>query len=138
MPRNIVEIEVKVRYPECDPAGVAHHSVFPVWMELARTELLRQAGLPYVELTRRGILFVVARMTIRFRRPVFYDDTLRVRTWAGEAARARVEYEHEIYRGDQLMATGQVTLVCVDRDNRPQPIPDDIQLLGGEATTAGE
>ena len=112
-PTSIGEIELRVRYPECDPAGVAHHSVFVVWMEMARTELLRQQGVPYAQLESEGVLFVVARVSLRFRKPVLYDQVIGVRTWVTSSARAKVEHEYEVRRGDEIVATGSTTLVCV-------------------------
>ncbi len=86
------EIIVRVRYPECDPAGVAHHSVFAVWMEMARTELLRKQSTVYADLTAQGVLFVVARMSARFRKPVYYDQVLLVRTWITASAHTKVDH----------------------------------------------
>lgn len=119
-----IEIELRVRYPECDPAGVAHHSVFPVYLELARCEHLRKRGIPYAKLEAEGIIFVVARMSFRFRRPIFYDNLITVHAWVTEAARAKVDYAYEIKRDGALMTTAETTLVCVDREGRPQAIPD--------------
>lgn len=124
--RSAIEIEVRVRYPECDPAGVAHHGVYPIWLELARTELLRHNGMPYAALEADGVKFVVARMCIRYRRPVRYDDLLRVRTWIATSARAKVDHEYEIHCGPHLVATAQTTLVCVDGNGRPRPIPEGV------------
>ena len=42
-------IDVRVRYAECDPMGVVHHTVYPVWFEMGRTELLRETGASYRE-----------------------------------------------------------------------------------------
>src|SRR5262245_38934795 len=47
-------IEIRVRYPECDPMGVAHHAAYPVWLEIGRTELLRQGGVSYQQLEAEG------------------------------------------------------------------------------------
>lgn len=35
-----LETEIRVRYNECDPMGVVHHAIYPVWFEMGRTELL--------------------------------------------------------------------------------------------------
>ena len=43
-------LNLRVRYAETDQMGVAHHSSYFVWMEAARTELLRESGLSYREL----------------------------------------------------------------------------------------
>ena len=41
------EIEVRVRYNECDPMGFLHHAAFFVYFEMGRTELLRASeGIP--------------------------------------------------------------------------------------------
>lgn len=132
------DIEVRVRYTDCDPMGVAHHSVYPVWLEIARTELLRQVGLPYRQLETRGVLFVVARLSVRYRRPARYDDLLRVCVWQTPAAngqsRVKVEHEYEVHHGPTLLATAATTLVCVDRQGRPQTIPPSV--FGPEVSAA--
>ena len=127
--RDSIEIEIRVRYPECDPAGVAYHGAFPTWLELARTELLRRNGTPYAALEADGVKFVVARLCIRYRRPVRYDELIRVRTWIATSARAKVDHEYEIHAGPNLVATAQTTLVCVDAANRPRPIPDGVMSV---------
>jgi acyl-CoA thioester hydrolase len=43
-------IQVVPRYVETDQAGVIHHSVYAVWLEMGRTELLRANGLAYRDL----------------------------------------------------------------------------------------
>ena len=40
-------ITIVPRYSETDQSGVVHHTVYPVWFEMGRTELLRANGLAY-------------------------------------------------------------------------------------------
>lgn len=120
------DVELRVRYTDCDPMGVAHHSVYPVWLEIARGELLRQYGTTYSELEQQGVLFVVARLSIRYRSPARYDDLIHVNICEPERAKGRlvkIDHAYEILRGQALLATAETTLVCVDRQGRPQPIP---------------
>lgn len=124
-----IDIPVRVRYCECDPMNVAHHSVYPVWMEMARTDMLRRAGITYRELESRGIFFVVARMAIKYRRPARYDDDLSVRATLLPSAGVKVEHTYEILRGSDLVATAETTLVCVDREGKVQPVPEWV-LMG--------
>ena len=121
-----LELSVRVRYCECDPMGVAHHSVYAVWFEMARTEMLRRDAVSYAECEARGVFFVVAKLTTRFRRPVRYDDVLRVRVALEPSGRIKLDHTYEVFRDDELVATGESTLVCVNRDGRPTPIPADI------------
>jgi len=43
-------ITIVPRYCETDQSGVAHHSVYSIWFEMGRTELLRVNGLAYKNL----------------------------------------------------------------------------------------
>lgn len=106
--------------------GVAHHSVFPIWLEIARTELLRQAGVAYRDCEERGIYFVVARMSLRYRRPARYDDELTVTCKLEPSAGVKLEHAYEVRRGQELLATAQTTLVCVDGDGKIRPVPEGL------------
>src|SRR4029434_10075758 len=75
-------ITIRVRYVECDPMGVAHHSAYAASLEMGRTELLRAGGggLDYRQLEEQGVFLAVAKLAIRYKRPARYDDVLEVRT----------------------------------------------------------
>ncbi len=113
------DIALRVRYAECDPMNVAHHAAYPVWLEIARTDLLRQQGLTYKGVEAAGIYIVVAELNIRYRKPAFYDDALRVHVRLLESAGVRIEHDYGIYRDQDLLAQARTTLVCVDRTGRP-------------------
>lgn len=113
---------------------VAHHAVYPVWLEVARTELLRQQGVRYRDLEAAGTYFVVARMSLRFRRPAHYDDELRVHVEALPTAGVKVDHKYELRRAGELLATAETTLVCVDGAGKPRPVPVSLGGPGrGEA-----
>jgi len=118
-----------VRYNECDPMNLAHHSMHAVWFEMARTELLRVHGITYREVEAAGVYLVVARLNVRFRQPARYDDALTVTVTEQPTGGIKLEHTYEIRRGGELLATGDTTLVCVDENGRPQAVPD--WLSGG-------
>jgi acyl-CoA thioester hydrolase len=120
----VFEIAVRVRYAECDPMGVAHHSAYPIWLEIARTDMLRHRGLVYRDLEAQGIFFVVARLSLRYRRPARYDDDLRIRVHLRPSAGVKVEHDYEVWRGDELLASAETTLACVDREGKLRPVPE--------------
>lgn len=119
-------MDVRVRYAECDPMNVAHHSVYAIWLEAARTELLRQQGAAYRDLEAAGIYFVVARMSLRYRRPARYDDVLSVTVEALPSAGVKIEHQYAIHRGEELIATAETTLVCVDKAGKVRPVPEGL------------
>jgi len=119
-----ITIEVRVRYCECDPMGFVHHSIYPVWFEMGRTELLRAAGTAYAELEAAGLRIVVSRMELRYHRPAKYDDLVSVTTTTRRASGARIEHEYEIRRGAERLCSGSTTLACLDTDGRVVPVPE--------------
>lgn len=125
------DLEVRVRYPECDPMGVVHHAVYPLWFEMGRTEMLRAAGGNYRDLEAAGVFLAVVRLETRYRRPARYDDLLRVRTTLRAAGPVKVEHTYEVFRGEELLAEGRTTLACLDREGKARPIPESLSLGGG-------
>jgi acyl-CoA thioester hydrolase len=125
-PNRRIQVSVRVRYSECDPMNVAHHSVYPVWFEIARTDLLRRRGNAYRDLEAAGVMFVVARMSLKYHKPAKYDDELVILCTASPSAGVKVEHTYEVKRGDDLLVTGQTTLVCVDREGKLKSIPEDL------------
>ena len=84
-------IKIRPRYAETDQGGVVHHSVYPVWFEMGRTELLRANGLAYKDLEAAGIYFVVARLEVKYRQPAMYDEELELETRCSNITSAKVE-----------------------------------------------
>jgi acyl-CoA thioester hydrolase len=121
----------RVRYAECDPMGVAHHTAYPVWFEMGRTELLREmqkGALTYRDLEARGVLLAVVSLQVRYKRPARYDDLLTLKTTLIEAAHVKILHEYELRQEQTLLATGSTTLACLDRNGRPQPLPHELRL----------
>lgn len=104
--------------------GVVHHSVYPVWFEMGRTELLRSTGISYRELEESGVLLAVVRLEVRYKRPARYDEELQLETRIASVGRVKIEHEYRLTRGDELLATATTTLACLDREGAARPLPD--------------
>lgn len=118
------EIEIRVRYKECDPMGVLYHGNYFTYFEIGRTELLRAAGGNYRQMEEDGLLIVVVKAECRYRRPARYDDLLRLRTTITRVSQAKIEHQYELFRDDECLAVGHITLAVLDRSGRVQPVPD--------------
>ena len=118
------EIQIRVRYAETDRMGLLHHANYLVYFEQARTELLRQAGMTYRDLEDQGFLLVLTKVEVRYLRPARYDDVLTIRTTVTRATPVRLEHRYEVFRGGVMICEGATTLACVDRDGRPQALPE--------------
>lgn len=121
--------DVRVRYPECDPMGFAHHSSYAVWLELSRVELLRSWGLTHRELDAAGAHLAVVRLTVDYKRPALYDDVIQVSARLERVTPARLEIEHVARRGVEVLCTGGVTICCLRADGRPQRFPRALRVI---------
>ncbi len=127
------EIAIRVRYAETDRMGLLHHANYLVYFEQGRTELLRSQGLAYRDLEDQGYLLVLTKAEVRYRRPARYDDLLTVRTTVVKTTAVRIDHRYELLRDGLLLAEGTTTLACVDREGRPQALPDYLRLPPGRA-----
>jgi acyl-CoA thioester hydrolase len=118
------EIQIRVRYAETDRMGLLHHAHYLVYFEQARTELLRQLGATYKALEDQGFLLVLTRLEVRYRKPAHYDDLLTIRTTVERVTFVRIDHRYEVLRDGELLAEGSSTLACVNREGRPQALPD--------------
>ena len=121
-------IPIVPRYAETDKAGVIHHSVYPVWFEMGRTELLRANGIAYKDLEQAGVLFVVARLCIKYRRPAMYDQELQLETHCSAVTAGKVEHSYRLTRSSDgvLLAEGETVLAHVDVEGKVRRIPEFI------------
>lgn len=104
--------------------GVVHHTVYPVWFEMGRTELLRQTGRTYREFEEAGIFLAVVRLEASYKRPARYDDVVQLRTTLAKVGAVKVEHTYELWRGEDLLVTGATTLACLDREGRARAMPE--------------
>ncbi len=115
---------IRPRYCECDPMGVVHHTVYPIWFEMGRTELLRMTGVSYKDLEEQDILLAVVRLDVRYRSPARYDEELELETELRSVGRVKVVHEYRLKRDGDLLVSGTTTLACLNRDGTPRLIPD--------------
>jgi acyl-CoA thioester hydrolase len=123
--------QVRVRYPEVDRMGVAHHANHLIWFEIGRTELMRSRGAAYARLEDEGLLLPVIEASCAYRAAARYDDLLKVTTEVVEVGRVRIAFSYRIERQADglLLATGRTVHAAVDRGGRPRRIPAALREL---------
>jgi acyl-CoA thioester hydrolase len=121
------ETTIRVRYAETDRMGLLHHANYFVYFEIGRTELLRQRGLTYREVEDAGHYLVIIEIGCKFKRPAHYDDLLLLRTSVVKVTHVKIVHSYQLFRDESLLAEGHSTLACVDRDGKPQPLPDQLR-----------
>lgn len=108
--------------------GVAHHAVYPVWFELARSELARARGVPYASWEERGYFLVVTEVRCRYLKPARYDQLVTVAVAVASLKSRGVVFSYEVKdeRGE-LLAEGATHHVLISRQTgRPVAFPPDL------------
>ena len=62
-------------YYETDQMGIIHHSNYIRWFEESRIEFLKQIGIPYDEMERRGLLIPVLGVSCKYKKAFRYFDS---------------------------------------------------------------
>ena len=130
-------VDVTVRFAETDAQGIAHHSVYLVWFELARVEYLARFAGGYQALRDEGIEALVLEAHVRYLAPARFADTLRIHARCGDVRGARFRYEYLVERDGERLADGWTSHACVDaRTLRPTRLPQWLKdaIAAAEAT----
>lgn len=110
--------EIEVRYAETDQMGVVYHANYLIWMEVGRTNLIKDLGFSYAGMEKEGIISPVVDLSISYKKPLHYGEIATIHTWIEEYNGIRTRYGYEIYNPDGELAIQAESLhVCVKRDS---------------------
>jgi acyl-CoA thioester hydrolase len=127
--------EYRVRYADTDQMGVIYYGNYARLYEIGRTEMIREAGLPYNELEKRGIMMPVYSVESKFRDVIRYDELVTIETTVRELPSARMTFHTRIFNeaGD-LVHEATVVLVFMDmKTRRPVRAPGILlDVLAGQ------
>ena len=131
---------VRVYFEDTDAGGMAYHATYLRWAERARTEALRDAGLPHqAMIVQHNTILVVRRIEVEYSRPARLDDALVAETRVLAVRGVTVALDQRMLLDGALLASLRVELACVDRHSlRPRRIPEPWRsALGGGAPAPG-
>lgn len=120
---------LRVRYAECDPQGIVFNANYVLYVDVALTELWRDAFGSYEDAVQQhGVDLVVGSVTVDYRVPARPDDELDVGLALMAIGTSSITSSIEMRRGDTVIATGSVRHVCVDAATlQKAPVPDAIR-----------
>jgi acyl-CoA thioester hydrolase len=124
--------DIRVRYAETDGMKVVYHGNYLTYFEQARTEMLRQAGIPYASIERMGLYVVVVEAHVNYRRSALYDDLLHVKASVKEMPTNRIVIEYEVTGNDNpiVIVDGYTTHTFLNaRTNKPARPPKEFTDL---------
>jgi acyl-CoA thioester hydrolase len=133
---------VRVYFEDTDLSGVVYHANYLRFMERARSDMLRAAGID-----QRGDMeggqgyWAVHDLSVTYMRPARFDDALVVRSRVVEVRAAACAIEQDVWRGEDRLTRGRVTAAFLGMDGRPKRQPrewrDRFQALADAARGEG-
>ena len=117
---------VRVYFEDTDLSGVVYHANYLRYMERARSDMLRVAGINQRAAQEDGTgVYAVTGLTIDYRRPARLDDDLLVESHVANIRPVACTIHQRVRRGDEILTDGEVSVAFLTLEGRPtrQPKP---------------
>lgn len=111
---NHFEFNIRVYIEDTDAGGIVYHANHIRYMERTRTEWLRAAGVDHYW-HQKDYNFVVYKIDVKYMRPILMDDLITVTARVVSCKAASFVLQQNIYRGEILLASGEVELACLSK-----------------------
>tara|TARA_R110000787_G_scaffold53087_3_gene124653 strand:- start:52 stop:438 length:387 start_codon:yes stop_codon:yes gene_type:complete len=121
--------EIRVYYEDTDMAGIVYYANYLRYIERARSDWVRDVGIDQLTMKDAGVVFAVRRVEADYVTPARFDDVLEVRTTLDSLSAAKMVMAQEIWRGDVLIFTAKVLIVCIGASGKPVRLPAECRLL---------
>ena len=119
----------RVLFYEVDSASIVHFSNYFRYMEEAEHAMWREAGLSIVR-AQSGVGFPRVAAGFEYHRPLRLEDEFDVHIRIVGISRRSIKYACTLTKGEESIATGSLTVVCVvqqpDKSMKAVPIPPEI------------
>lgn len=122
-------MEKRIYYHDTDAGGIVYYGQYLCYLEEARTEFLESKHLSVALFKERGLAYAVRHCNIQYRSPARYGDTLLCSAVLVKATAAQLVFEQKINdkKDGRLIVEAEVSLVCLNSDFKPVPIPEDLK-----------
>jgi acyl-CoA thioester hydrolase len=123
-------LEMKVRDYECDMQGIVNNAIYQHYLEHARHEFLMSRGLSFADLTAAGVIIVVAKAELEYRRSLRAGDLFEVSVEVQRPSKVRIVFEQKIRLREsaEVALKARITATAVNERNRPY-FPEELSAL---------
>ena len=122
-------MEKKIYYYDTDAGGIVYYGQYLCYLEEARTEFLEKRGLSVEQFRERGFVFVVRECNVSYRSPARYGDTVLSDAKLKKMGASQLVFDQTVHdkKDGRLIVEAEVSLVCLNKEFKPTPIPDDLK-----------
>ena len=113
-----------VYFEDTDTAGIVYYANYLKFMERARSDMIRAAGIDQRAAKEAGEgVYAVAEVNIRYLRPAKLNDDLLVLSTVQQVRAASVVIHQRVMRGPEQLTDARVTAAFLDLSDRPKRQP---------------
>ena len=113
----------RVYFEDTDTAGIVYYANYLKFMERARSDMLRAAGIDQRAALEGGEgVYVVAEAHIRYLSSARLDDDLRILSTVEAVRAASCVIQQRVMRGQEILAEARITAAFLG-DGRPKRQP---------------
>lgn len=130
MPDVQFKAEMRVRDYECDIQGIVNNAVYQNYLETVRHDFLLSRGVDFADLTERGIIVVVVRAELNYKKPLRPGDVFEVTVSTSQASRLKLAFHQSISlkeSGDLIMDA--VVYCAALKDFKKPFMPEELKHL---------
>ena len=115
---------LRVYFEDTDLSGLVYHANYLRYMERARSDMLRIAGIDQRANHEGGAgVYVVTDLQIRYRRPARLDDDLMVASRVADVRAASCAIHQRVMRGQEELTNATISVAWLTPQGRPQRQP---------------
>ena len=124
-------MQKQIYYHDTDAGGVVYYARYLEYLEEARTEYLEKKGLNIVSIKKQGFLYAVKDCYINYKSPARYGDKILCDAKLSKITAVQMVFDQTITHANtqEILVEAKVTLVSLNKDFKPTPIPQSIRDL---------
>ncbi len=84
----------EVKYYECDPMGITHHSNYIRFMEEARVYVLDELGYGFDRMVAEGVSSPVVSLSCEYKKPTTFKDEIEVEVKLKEMSELKMTFSY--------------------------------------------
>lgn len=120
-------LPLRVYWEDTDAGGIVYYANYLKFIERARSDMLRQAGVNQESLRHEGVVFAVRHCSIDYLLPARLDDDISVHSRLMDLKGASLRAEQVVRRGKAELARAEIRLACIDQSGRACRIPATVR-----------
>ena len=115
---------VHIYFDDTDFSGLVYHTNYLRYMEHARSDMLKCAGIDQRSAFVDGEgVYAVSELSIKYRRPARFDDALLVVSMIEQLGAATVVIHQRVMLGDETLTDARVVAAFLSCEGRPKRQP---------------